>query len=75
MSAAPQYKTPPSDGDGPMARTADAHPTPGNDSAEAKVVEALVRSRERTWHTFARSLLLGGLLAGLVTAAVVVHIY
>jgi len=73
MSAAPQYKTPPSDGDGSMARTADPHP--GNDSAEAKVVEALVRSRERTWHTFARSLLLGGLLAGLVTAAVVIHIY
>jgi hypothetical protein len=75
MAAAPQYKIPPSDRDDPNARTAERPSAPGNDSAESKAVEALVRSRERTWHTFARSLLLGGLLAGLITAAVVIYIY
>jgi len=74
MATAPQYKTPRSDRDDPRARTTEQS-IPGNDDAEARAVAALVRSRERTWHIFAKSLLLGGLLAGLITGAVVLYIY
>ena len=75
MATVPQLKIPLSDHDDPSARPAELRPVPANDDAGAKAIEALVRSRQRTWHVFAQSLLLGGLLAGLVTGAVVLYIY
>jgi hypothetical protein len=59
----------------PRAPASGVRAVPDTDDAEAKAIEALVRSRERTWHTFAKSLLLGGLLAGVATGAVVLYIY
>jgi hypothetical protein len=75
MATAPQHKTPSSDHDDSSAQATELRAAPGNDTAEARVFAALVRSRDRTWHIFARSLLLGALLAGLGTSAVILYIY
>jgi hypothetical protein len=74
MATAPQPKIPLSDQVESDVRAAEQRPVPANDD-EAKAIEALVRARQRTWHVFARSILLAGLLAGLATGAVVLYIY
>jgi len=75
MATAQQYKLSPSDRDDPAAAAAASRQSPGNDNAETQAAEAEVRSKQRTWQIFVRMLLLGGLLAGLATAAVVLYIY